>query len=295
MDRDAGVIPMPLDNTPELVTSKPRVDPGGVGFSAGPSSKTQTEGVLIMNADDWGRDRETTDRIFECILRGTVSSASAMVFMEDSERAAAVARERRIDAGLHLNLTTPFSAAGYPASLGKRQQELAKYLRGRRLAQVVYHPGLVQSFKYVVSAQLEEYSRLYGSLPRRIDGHHHMHLSANVLLANLLPAGTIVRRNFSFERGEKSLYNRLYRRIVDRRLARRHRLADFFFSLPPLEPPSRLQKIFSLAHHSVVEVETHPVNPQEYRFLTEGEIFRWTGDCPIAAGYFVSSDENAAN
>lgn len=294
MNRDAGAIPMPTDNTSELLSPKSPVDPGSAEFSTGPISKTQTQGCLILNADDWGRNRETTDRISECILRGTVSSASAMVFMEDSERAAAVARERRIDAGLHLNLTTAFSAAGYPASLGKRQQELAKYLGGRRLAQVVFHPGLVRSFEYVVSAQLEEYCRLYGARPRRIDGHHHMHLCANVLLANLLPAGTIVRRNFSFERGEKSLYNRLYRRIVDRRLARRHLLTDFFFSLPPLEPPARLQKIFSLARQSAVEVETHPVIPEEYRFLTEGEIFRWTGDCPIAPGYLVRFDEMAA-
>jgi hypothetical protein len=295
MNREASAIPMPLDNTSDLVTPKDPVDPGDAGFSSGRPSQTQTQGVLIINADDWGRNHETTERISECILRGTVSSASAMVFMVDSERAAAVARERKIDAGLHLNLTTAFSAAGYPAALGKRQQELVKYLWKGRLAQVMFHPGLVRSFEYVVSAQLDEYCRLYGALPRRIDGHHHMHLCANVLLANLLPAGTIVRRNFSFERGEKSLYNRLYRRVVDRKLARRHRLTDFFFSLPPLEPPARLEKIFSLARQSVVEVETHPVNPQEYRFLTEGEIFRWTGDCPIAPYYAVRSDENVSH
>jgi hypothetical protein len=286
---------MPLENTSELLTPRLSPGPSAAGFSTGRNSKTQTQGVLIINADDWGRNQETTDRISECALRGTVSSVSAMVFMEDSERAAAVARDRKIDAGLHLNLTTAFSAAGYPASLRKRQQELAKYLRGRRLAQVLFHPGLARSFEYVVSAQLDEYCRLYGALPSRIDGHHHMHLCANVVLANLLPAGTIVRRNFSFERGEKSLYNRLYRRIVDHRLARRHRLTDFFFSLPPLEPPARLQKIFSLARQSAVEVETHPVNPEEYRFLTEGEIFRWTGDCSIATCYAVRSDENAAS
>ena len=51
---------------------------------------------------------------------------------------------------------------------------------------------------YVVKAQLEEFERLYGRAPNRIDGHHHAHLCANVVLAGLLPAGTIVRRNFSF-------------------------------------------------------------------------------------------------
>jgi hypothetical protein len=205
-----------------------------------------------------------------------------MVFMEDSDRAAAIARERGIEAGLHLNLTTPFSVPGCPAQLVERQQELARYLLRHRLAQTVFHPGLIRSFEYVVAAQLDEFRRLYGADPDRLDGHHHMHLCSNVLLQGLLPPRTLVRRNFSFRPGEKGLWNRLYRRFVDRMLARRHRLMDFFFSLAPLEPPSRLQRIFSLARQFVVEVETHPVHPEEYQFLAGGEIFRQTGDVRIA-------------
>jgi len=68
-------------------------------------------------------------------------------------------------------------------------------------------------------------------------------------------------------------------------LARRYRLVDFFFSLPPLDPPDRVQRIFSLARRFTVEVETHPVNLEEYRFLTGGEIFRWAGDLPIASSF----------
>jgi len=231
-------------------------------------------GLLIVNADDWGRDRVTTDRTLDCTRSGAVSSVSAMVFMEDSERAAALAREMGIEVGLHLNLTTSFSAPGCPRRLVEHQQELARYLGRHRLSQVVFHPGLVRAFEYVVAAELEEFRRLYGAAPDRVDGHHHMHLCANVLLARLLPSGTLVRRNFSFQPGEKSLGNVLYRRFVDRMLVRRHRLVDFFFSLPPLEPSSQLERIFSLARQSLVEVETHPVNPDEYRFLTEGEVFR---------------------
>jgi YdjC-like protein len=238
-------------------------------------------GLLIVNADDWGRGPLTTNRILECAVRGAVSSVSAMVFMEDSERAATMARERGIEAGLHLNLTTSFSAPGCPTQLVERQQELARYLLRHRLAQVVFHPGLTRSFEYVVAAQLDEFCRLYGADPDRLDGHHHMHLCANVLLQGLLPPGTLVRRNFSFQPGEKGLWNRLYRRFVDGMLARRHRLVDFFFSLAPLKPPGRLQRIFSLAREFVVEVETHPVHPEEYRFLTGGEIFRWAWDVRI--------------
>src|SRR5579862_5616853 len=71
-------------------------------------------GSIIINADDWGRDRVTTDRILDCVDHGTVSSVSAMVFMEDSERSAVLARRSGIDAGLHLNLTTPLSASHCP-------------------------------------------------------------------------------------------------------------------------------------------------------------------------------------
>jgi chitin disaccharide deacetylase len=251
-------------------------------------------GSLIVNADDWGRDRDTTSRTLECALRGAISSVSAMVFMEDSERAAGIARERGIDAGLHLNLTSPFTAPGAPARLAEHQRRISGYLLGHRYAQVVFHPGLVRSFEYAVSAQVAEYVRLYGTQPLRIDGHHHMHLCSNVILGRLLQAGTVVRRNFSFGPGEKSLANRLYRRALDRILERRHLLADFLFSLPPLNPPARLRRIFSLARKFAVELETHPVNPDEYRFLTGCEFFRWTGDVAVASGYAVGAGTAAS-
>ena len=70
-----------------------------------PSDRHSQSGALVINADDWGRDRDTTDHTLECIRAGSVSSVSAMVFMEDSEGAAARAREQGIgrhvpDAGL---------------------------------------------------------------------------------------------------------------------------------------------------------------------------------------------------
>jgi len=175
----------------------------------------------------------------------------------------------------------------------EHQRELAKRLLRHRLSQVLFYPALMRSFRYVVSAQLDEFRRLYGTPPDRLDGHHHMHLCANVLLGRLLPPGTVVRRSFSFEPGEKSLANRLYRQMIDRMLARRHRLTDYFFSMVPLETPGRLQRIVDLARRSVVEVETHSANPEEYRFLAEGEILRWAGDVAIAARFVVSPNGTA--
>jgi hypothetical protein len=257
------------------------------------NGKAPRTGALIVNADDWGRDRETTDRIFDCVARRTVSSVSAMVFMEDSERSASLARERQIDAGLHVNFTTRFSSPNAPSRLVERQQEIVAYLLRRRLNQTIFHPWLTGSFEYVMAAQLEEYCRIYGAEPERLDGHHHMHLCANVLLARLLPTGTVVRRNFSFQAGEKGWVNRLYRRAVDNRLRRRHRIVDYLFGLAPLDPPARLERILSLSRRSVVEVETHPVNADEYKFLTGGDAVRWAEGSPIASRFLVSRNSRS--
>jgi len=253
-----------------------------IGSTAKNNPTNTSQGFLLMNADDWGRDRQTTDRILDCCANGSVSSASAMVFMEDSERAAVLALEHGLEVGLHLNFTTPFSASVCSTALIEHQQRTARHLLRHRLSQAVFHPGLVRSFEYLVKAQLDEFQRIYQKDPAKIDGHHHMHLCANVMLQGLLPPGFIVRRSFSFEVGEKSFWNRAYRKLMDRTLSRRHRLPDFFFSLPPLEPPQRLERIYSLARQCTVELETHPINADEYRYLMSGEMLRHTSNLRIA-------------
>jgi len=284
-----------LLGTPALPdTSVPAdVEPSVVAASRSLPSEASKTGTLLINADDWGLNREATDRTLECLRAKAVSSVSAMVFMGDSERGAQLALGNGVDAGLHLNLTAPFSAAGVPDALMRHHERVAGYLTRHRLAQVLYHPGLHRSFEYVVAAQLDEFHRLYQKKPDRIDGHHHMHLCANVLLSRLLPEGTIARRNFSFRPGQKSLFNRLYRRGIDSILASRHRLTDYFFSLPPLDPPSRLEQIFSLACRHVVEVETHPEKREEYNFLAGGEIFSRIGDSKIAPRFFIPRDSHS--
>lgn len=285
----SATIPLASDSITTVCSSEPRKQKNCDG--KGPASGT---GALIINADDFGRDQLTTDRILDCGLAGGISSVSAMVFMEDSERAAAIAEDRGIDTGLHLNFTTPFSSAGAPTQLKDHQLQLARHLKRHRLANLVFHPRLTGSFEYVVRKQLDEFFRLYGVEPGRIDGHHHMHLCTNVIAAKLLPAGTIVRRNFSFQPGEKSWANRSYRSFVDHLLSQRHRVTDYFFSLPPLEPADRVRRIFSLSRQFTVEVETHPINPAEHRFVTGGEIFRFAGDLRVADRFALPCAVGAA-
>jgi hypothetical protein len=259
----------------------------GQAFARSASGSGYNPAEVIVNADDWGNDTETTDRILDCYRAESVSSVSAMVFMADSERAAEIARQESIDAGLHLNFTTEFSAAQISSRLFEHQQEIARTLNGNRLAQALYHPRLTASFEYVVKAQIEEFARLYGGIPDRFDGHHHMHLCANVICQKLLPARSIVRRNLSFGPGEKRMANRLYRQIQDRRLAQRYHLADYFFDLRPVVPSARLERIFALGRSFNVELETHPIRDAEYRFLMSGELQRCAGVTRVANGYVL--------
>jgi predicted glycoside hydrolase/deacetylase ChbG (UPF0249 family)/glycosyltransferase involved in cell wall biosynthesis len=259
---------------------------GGIANVAEGDSRTSA--FVIVNADDWGRDRETTNRTLDCIRAGSVSSVSAMVFMADSKRAARLAREHGIDAGLHLNFTTAFDAVGCAAGILEQQRKIGRYLRLNRFAWAMFHPGLAEAFRRVVEAQIEEYERLYGASPSRIDGHHHMHLAANVRLQRLIPEGIIVRRNFYFARGEKSVANLAFRRWQDERLARRHCIADYFFDLAPMDR-LRLGGIVERSRAQNVEIETHPVRPDEYRFLMNGGVAAVCSNVRVAPGYVLRS------
>jgi hypothetical protein len=252
-------------------------------------ARVEPRPVVIVNADDWGRDVTTTDRTLDCMLQGSISSVSAMAFMEDSERAADLARQYGIGTGLHLNFTLRYSARNCPRELMERQELIGRFLGTSRLASIFYHRRLVSSFDYVVKAQFEEYERLYGAAVNRVDGHHHMHLCRNVIVQNLLPAGTIVRRNLTFRSGEKGYLNRLYRTRQDQHLARRHPMTDFFFDLQPVAPIERLRQICSLAGIFNIEIETHPVRDNEYSFLMNGGLAHSVDHVAVARDYILRS------
>jgi predicted glycoside hydrolase/deacetylase ChbG (UPF0249 family) len=227
--------------------------------------------MLIINADDWGRSVAETDAALGCYKRERITSVSAMVFMEDSERAAELAKENELDVGLHLNFTDNFTTNQYPQTLGNYHSEIVRFLRGHKYSQLLYNPFLRKGFAYSYEAQVEEFARLYTKPPSHIDGHHHMHLCANVLLSNTIPAGAKLRRNFSFWPGEKSVLNRTYRWLVDRWLARRYCLPDYFFDLTQCIEEKKLDRVAALAKSSDVELMTHPiVNKEEAYLMSDG-------------------------
>lgn len=235
--------------------------------------------MLIINADDYGRSRPETEAALVCFLAGGITSVSAMVFMADSQKAAELAREHKVPVGLHLNLSQSYEVS-VPAEAVAAHERIIHFLAGSKYAGLLYHPGLRRDFKEVYRTQSDEFVRLYGQLPAHVDGHHHRHLCANMLIDEVIPRGQRVRRNFTFGPGEKGWMNRAYRRLTDRWLARRYRLTDYLFNLSDCLGEGALARALGLAGNATVELETHPSRAAERTLLTSENFRRMTGAKP---------------
>jgi Uncharacterized protein conserved in bacteria len=195
-----------------------------------------------------------------------------MVFMDDSKRAAKLAKDYYVDdVGLHLNFSEEFTDPICPEPLKEHHRQIVRFLRRNKYAQLLYNPFLRKAFDCSYHAQMDEFVRLFERSPSHMDGHHHMHLCANFLLSRPMPAGTRVRRNFSFWPGEKSPLNRAYRALVDRWLARKYQLTDYFFDLTHCIEQKKLDRVAALARSSNVELMTHPIANGEEEYLMSNE------------------------
>lgn len=227
--------------------------------------------MLTVNADDFGRCVAATDRTLACLAAKRINSASAMVFMEDSERAAELAIGSGLDVGLHINFTEAFTASYVPSLLRRSHDRLRHFLRANKYALVIYNPFVRSAFREVFAAQFEEFTRLYGRVPSRFDGHQHMHLCTNMVVDRLFPPGARVRRNLSFTASEKSPLNRYYRRRIDRGLAKRYRVGDFLFALSQQCSIAQLTRVAALAKSFDVELLAHPQINVEFETLMSDE------------------------
>ena len=230
-----------------------------------------SRGLLIINADDWGRTSPETDSALSCFEQRAITSVSAMVFMEDSARAAAVAKRIGLPVGLHLNLCEHLNGPAVDLRLRDGHRRIATYLARTRFSEAVYNPALASDFRYCYESQWQEFVRLYGRPPSHVDGHRHRHLAANVLIGGLLRRGDKVRRSFDFWPGEKGRLNRLYRHFINWHLARRYRVTDYFFSLSQCLSAARLDRVLALATGASVELMAHPIRESERELLLSGD------------------------
>jgi chitin disaccharide deacetylase len=218
-------------------------------------------GLLIVNADDFGLRANDTDAILECFQAGAISSATALVWMSDSDRAASVAERAGLPTGLHLNLIEPYTAADVPERVAATQCRVVEHLRAGGLGAQLYHPGWAQDFGRCIGDQLSRFHELYGHAPTHIDGHRHMHLAMNALLSRALGPVRRCRRPVNRAPAESARHKRLARRGLGVLVRLRFTTTDACFSIRSLHPALGgvgLDAELARAGRASVELFVHP-------------------------------------
>jgi len=128
---------------------------------------------LVINADDYGM-RASIDAAVESLFElGVLQSASLLVTGASARDAGAFLRSHpECGAGLHLDLDSIFSAAGF----GKDDH-------GRFLVPDIFfeQEEVTAAIHDRTLAQLESFRLMAGRTPDHLDGHHHAHLFIPVL------------------------------------------------------------------------------------------------------------------
>jgi chitin disaccharide deacetylase len=253
-----------------------------------PLSARSAQGLLIVNADDWGGFRDGTNAIEACFAAGAISSATAMVHMADSRRAAEVALDRRRPIGLHLNLTQAFDSPEVPMPVRERQRRLCSHFANlkRRRWRLSSDPRIHRLVADAIRDQLEEFCLLYAREPTHFDSHHHVHVCPDVFLSKSLPAGSRVRQTLSstpsFAGHELA---RLARRTTHSLLARRFvTTARFWRAGEPLSQGDGAVSIADARTYSLtdtVEVMVHPSFESEVEMLLSDSWLEVLGRAPL--------------
>ncbi len=241
--------------------------------------------MLIVNADDLGLREEVSDAILECWQAGAITSASAMVAMADSERGFAAAAAAGLPLGLHLNLTTPFTAAGLAAEQRARQLWAVAYFGGAAWHRLGFDPCARGRLDACVRDQLDLFAALRGAPAAHADGHQHIQLCPTLLATAALGQVHSLRRAHAFV-AAPSVAKDLYRRAVNRALRRRFRSVPFV-SLRDLHPQLGgigLDGLLAAVRGgTAVEVMTHPAWPEEREVLLSAEWRRLLAELPTGS------------
>jgi predicted glycoside hydrolase/deacetylase ChbG (UPF0249 family) len=233
-----------------------------------PPSDTQ---LLIVNADDFGHDREATDLTIACFGAGQISSATTMVRMADSRRAAELALEHDLPSGLHLNFTEPYDGADVPAAERERQLLACRTFGGGglRLRSWTYDPRISGLVEDAIRDQLERFRTLFGREPTHVDGHNHVQVCPNVSRAKALTGFKLRNALWSWPSARTAMgIARALRRGLT---ARRFPTTRYFLDIAELHRPPQpdLRARLALADTTSVEVMAHPAFDHELQALRD--------------------------
>jgi chitin disaccharide deacetylase len=235
---------------------------------------TMPKPLLIVNADDFGLDRRSTDAIVDRFHAGAITSTTALVWMSDSERAAELATRAGLPVGLHLNLIEPYSGADVPGAIAATQRRVVGRMRSGGTRALLYDPRWSHEFERCITDQLLRFQELYGRSPTHIDGHRHMHLALNALFARALAPIARCRRAVNRTAAESPAYKQLARTALSQLVRLRFFTTNWCYSLGPLHPAlggAGIEEKLALADRTSLELIVHPGYQDELEVLRTTE------------------------
>jgi predicted glycoside hydrolase/deacetylase ChbG (UPF0249 family) len=140
--------------------------------------------------------------------------------MSDSVRAAEIARANELPVGLHLNLDEQLTARDVPDRVRRQHDVVRRSFSRQRLRRWSYAPSgkLRNALAGAITAQIDEFERLYGRPPTHLDSHHHtVELSLDAIYSGAIRPATKVRNPSWPERRTLRRVSRNWRRAVVRR------------------------------------------------------------------------------
>jgi predicted glycoside hydrolase/deacetylase ChbG (UPF0249 family) len=139
-----------------------------------PRGEPWTPGRIVVCADDYGAEPETSAVIRDLIGRGRINAATCLVeaaaWAEEGQALSALAAAMPgVQVGLHMNLTERFPASVDPGLIAPIAVHLARALLPTSKA---HEQRIAAAFRALWDRFLEG----FGRPPDFIDGHEHIHL-----------------------------------------------------------------------------------------------------------------------
>ena len=212
---------------------------------------------LIINADDFGINKEVNSAIMSAMELNICTDSTLLVNFENSEDAAklAISNNKKDKIGIHLNLTE-----GYPLTTKIRNE--SRFCNGDGIFHFKKNKRIVYLSKSERNAVFEELTsqiqlcRKLGIPISHADSHNHIHEEPGLLILIL---DVLKKENIPFLRitnniGTTSIQNRIYRNSYNY-ILRIFKLAgtDYFGSTYNLCTYKK-----TIQRNSIIELMVHP-------------------------------------
>lgn len=232
---------------------------------------------IIVNADDFGKDAITNQRIIACFERGLISSATVMANMPGFEEVAEWYSVQSVKPrlGIHLNmdegppLSKAFQAA-YPAS--------SLFYNGNIIR---CDKRYLETIRQELKAQIENMLS-HGIQPGHIDSHHHLHthwpiaqvvvsLAEEYGIKNIRMAGNVLFAAAPHKRLYRYVLNRF---LFQRRLGGQVKLFSYLDRFMTSRPDIGCD---------IIELMVHPGVDEDYAMLMGKEYARFLEDYDLVS------------